>query len=579
MAITLSLAERRSRLEAAREALDGLDEVLHEAVGEELPELTTLVDDLAARAGGARALFTAEASRRGEFSTTTRAWVRQHAPSQQQGGAAHLAQLVGMVEKATSSLDGTTSLDPESPLGIVWAAVTTGREGALSADESGECDEMGEMWASGDGVDRDAEATPITPGLGLAVISEMRALKRRLRPEAVPTVTRALVALGREWGAAHMRRMRPLLLATYGLEGELDDEHERLRPGAFLSSPEVESGDLTFYRMALTPEQAATLEAVIGPLAKPQPNPETGDRDHRPAGQRRAEALIDVCRRAAGVVSEDDAHSAEGAAGSWAAVHVAMTLEELRRLTGCVPAVPGSAFSVPSPTAEPFRHGVAMGSTADGVILSPEMLRRIACGADLIPHVLGSEGELLDQGRAIRTFNRAQRRRLLKRDRHCTFPGCDMPANWSHAHHVKHWFDGGDSDHRNGALLCQRHHTIVHQRRLWAEVLDRPDAHGRYVVWDLTLGSYDRALEAERLEWATPPTPPIPLSEERIVELLRRCADPEATRAALRWLEDERAREEEVWRCCSDPACICQLSVDEIEERERAGLLQPAGAA
>jgi hypothetical protein len=64
-----------------------------------------------------------------------------------------------------------------------------------------------------------------------------------------------------------------------------------------------------------------------------------------------------------------------------------------------------------------------MGSTATGTILSPQVLRRLACDADLIPHVLGSAGEDLDLGRVVRLFTRAQRRRLLRRDRGCTYPG------------------------------------------------------------------------------------------------------------------------------------------------------------
>ena len=34
------------------------------------------------------------------------------------------------------------------------------------------------------------------------------------------------------------------------------------------------------------------------------------------------------------------------------------------------------------------------------------------------------------------------------------------------------WADGGLSDIDNAALLCQRHHTFVHTRRLWGDVSD-----------------------------------------------------------------------------------------------------------
>ncbi len=68
---------------------------------------------------------------------------------------------------------------------------------------------------------------------------------------------------------------------------------------------------------------------------------------------------------------------------------------------------------------------------------------------------------------------RGQRRHPLLRDRGCTYPGCTAPAAWTRAHHVLHWADGGPTDVANAALLCPRHHTHVHHRRLWATVRKR----------------------------------------------------------------------------------------------------------
>ena len=75
----------------------------------------------------------------------------------------------------------------------------------------------------------------------------------------------------------------------------------------------MESGDLTEYQLVMTPEQAAALEAAIGPLSRPAPNEETGERDLRPAGQRRVEALTEVCRRSSGL--DADGKGGDGAAG------------------------------------------------------------------------------------------------------------------------------------------------------------------------------------------------------------------------------------------------------------------------
>ena len=335
----------------------------------------------------------------------------------------------------------------------------------------------------------------MSPGLAWCALGEVARLEPRLEPAAVPTVTEALLGLGTVWGAGQMRKLRPAMLAKYGAAGELDQLQERLGSVARLSQPWVASGDVTEYQLVVTPEQAAVLEAAIGPLSAPAPNEETGQRDLRPAGQRRVEALAEVCRRSSGL--DADGQGSEGAAGSAAALHVTIDLSDLEARTGA---------------------GEVLGSTATGVLLSPEVLRRVACDAALVPHVLGSAGEDLDLGRVVRLFTRAQRRRLWRRDRCCTYPGCSAPGSWAKAHHVRHWADGGLSDVDNAALLCQRHHTTVHQRRLWAEVRTTPDELGRYVVWDLHPGSYDQHLQRLRHEQSMHDPPP--LTRQRLLQLV-----------------------------------------------------------
>ena len=313
-----------------------------------------------------------------------------------------------------------------------------------------------------------------------------------------------------------MRRLRPRLLAEHGCPGVLDDLQERLAASARLSAPMVESADLTEYQLLHDPRAGAALEAAIGPLSAPTPNDETGERDLRPAGQRRVEALTEVCSRSSSIDVEASG-LADGAAASSSAVHVAISLADLEARSG---------------------FGEVLGSTATGTALSPEVLRRISCEADLIPHVLGTAGEDLDLGRVVRLFTRAQRRLLWRRDRGCTYPGCTAPATWARAHHVVHWADGGCSDIDNAALLCQRHHTFVHSRRLVAHVRATPDELGRYVVWDLTQGSYDRHLERLRAEQASQDAPP--LTPERLQSLLVAIGSREVD--DRRWADHELGR-------------------------------------
>ena len=121
----------------------------------------------------------------------------------------------------------------------------------------------------------------------------------------------------------------------------------------------------------------------------------------------------------------------------------------------------------------------AAGTLATGTPIAPDTVRKLACDAAIISVVVGNSGEILNQGREKRLFTWAQLKNLWARDHHCTFPGCNAPAAWTDAHHLIHWADGGRTDLSNAALLCGRHHTIVHRDRLAGTVT--PDG----VVWDL----------------------------------------------------------------------------------------------
>jgi hypothetical protein len=120
---------------------------------------------------------------------------------------------------------------------------------------------------------------------------------------------------------------------------------------------------------------------------------------------------------------------------------------------------------------------------ADGTVLSPDTARRLLCDAGIIPMVLGSRGEVLNQGRKVYQPTMAQRRAVFIRDRHCRFPGCRKPAKWSDVHHIVWWETGGRTDYSNLLLLCGHHHHLVHEGgwRLRGNAYDftvhRPDGH------------------------------------------------------------------------------------------------------
>ena len=459
-------------LDAARAVVDGIPEALWRASGEELAQVVRALDDIGVAARGATVAATAEALVRGETHTSQSgsviAWLREHAPSLRQGGAKAVAECAGLVAAerrglsavgaevfragaGADVLDSTAAGDTDGPEAQAEASV----EAATSAGTPVQV------------VVRSVLHGELLPAVAMTVMSEMTRLERRLRPETHITVATALVSLGRDWGSAQVRRLRPRLLADYGLPGELQADHDTLARCVTLSSPTVEDG-LTAYRLVLDPESAATLEAAIGPLAAPAPNPETGARDLRTAGQRRANALIQVCRRATAA-----GHHLTG--GAKTTLLVTMGLTQLRE------AIAGA--------------GTVVGTPAAGVMLAPETVRRLACEADIVPTVLGTRSEVLDLGATARLFSRAQTKMLWLRDGGCSFPGCSVPAHWCEAHHIVHWIDGGTTTVLNAALLCSRHHQIVHRDRLTAHVLDPPpDPTTRAVRWDCSPGSYDRAI-------------------------------------------------------------------------------------
>ncbi|GAA4983721.1 HNH endonuclease signature motif containing protein [Actinopolymorpha pittospori] len=105
----------------------------------------------------------------------------------------------------------------------------------------------------------------------------------------------------------------------------------------------------------------------------------------------------------------------------------------------------------------------AFGKVPGGIAVSARWLRMLACDAEILPAVLGSDGSILDLGTGTRLFTSNQRHAIGERDgHHCNFPDCQAPEKWCHAHHLIHWADGGPTDVRNGVLLCPTHHHLIH---------------------------------------------------------------------------------------------------------------------
>jgi len=145
------------------------------------------------------------------------------------------------------------------------------------------------------------------------------------------------------------------------------------------------------------------------------------------------------------------------AGGMSATVVVTMTLEQL--LGG------GGTARVLGGTLPVSAASGAVGPDGE-LLISAGEARRLACQAGVVPQVLGSDSEVLDQGRKVRLHTPPQRLAVRTRDKRCRTEGCDRPATWCHAHHAtKAWVHGGTTTVKDGIALCPWHHGKAHDPR------------------------------------------------------------------------------------------------------------------
>jgi hypothetical protein len=106
--------------------------------------------------------------------------------------------------------------------------------------------------------------------------------------------------------------------------------------------------------------------------------------------------------------------------------------------------------------------GPGTARTGFGAAISAAWARWVACDAGITRVVLDPDGVPLDFGRTKRLVTGGLRQAVEVRDRHCVFAGCGAPTHWCDVHHLIEWINGGETSLENSALLCERHHTKVH---------------------------------------------------------------------------------------------------------------------
>ena len=178
----------------------------------------------------------------------------------------------------------------------------------------------------------------------------------------------------------------------------------------------------------LDAEGGAVVKTALDALMPP---PKQGD--DRTAGQRRADALVDLAR-------QPMSGSKLGSTGGMRP-HLVITasVETLTGLKGAAPAELQGVGPIANETAQ-----------------------RLACDAS-VSWLLASAEKEQEASHEHRQISPSVRRALVARDKDCVFNGCHRPANWCDGHHVRWWTRGGKTELGNLALLCGRHHRMVHE--------------------------------------------------------------------------------------------------------------------
>jgi hypothetical protein len=178
----------------------------------------------------------------------------------------------------------------------------------------------------------------------------------------------------------------------------------------------------------LDAEGGATLKTTLGALMPP-PRKD----DDRTPGQRRADALVDLARRPL------DGSRLGTTGGRRPHLVITASAETLAGLPGAPPAQLEGVGPIPIETAQ--RH---------------------ACDPS-VSWLLGQAELENETSHAHQRIPAATRRALVTRDRGCVVNHCNRPPTWCDGHHLVWWTRGGKTALPNLALVCGRHHRMLHE--------------------------------------------------------------------------------------------------------------------
>ncbi len=290
------------------------------------------------------------------------------------------------------------------------------------------------------------EAGRLPVALACSMLSAIGKVSKIVRADQIDEFECELVAaLDEGWSVDELTAWLKQVVDVLDPDGTLGRE-ENLRALAQVTKVALDSG-LTRYVLDLDPETAGLFEtAMDAGISVKRPNlfvagqPEAEDTvseadaeaeqaDRRPVKARRVDGVRLMATRA---LKTDDGQTG----GTAVTMVVTISEESLRSRVGS--------------------------ACIDGIDqqISAATARMMAASAQIIPVVLGGDGQPVDYGDARRFFTAGQRRAMGARDLGCVGPGCRQPLSACEAAHITPagW---GPTAVTNGVMLCWRCHRLM----------------------------------------------------------------------------------------------------------------------
>ena len=257
---------------------------------------------------------------------------------------------------------------------------------------------------------------------------------RALSRKACPATEDYYLMIARHGTVSHVERLV-----------RLHDRAEKLQDSA-REARQVESREATYYqdetgnwviKAVLPPEAGERVVKTLNAIVAKGVDEQQGTKPIDSMAQKRADALTSMAEHYLSI-GNGGTRSLAGSERCQVMLHV--DLETLQQ-----------------------NGGQANGRLGRDTWLHPDTARRLSCDASLVTVLEDDQGNVLNIGRRSRIVPRHIQRALELRDQgQCRYPGCQC-RQYTDAHHVTHWADGGETSLNNLVTLCRYHHRALHR--------------------------------------------------------------------------------------------------------------------